>query len=80
MKKAVLALTILTTLLASCGQQTPPTEMNIENASQILTNDVSKLKAEDGWQQVVPGGYLRTTAIRKQVVAVSLEGFKWALQ
>lgn len=50
MKKAVLALTILTTLLASCGQQTPPTEMNIENASQILTNDVSKLKAEDGWQ------------------------------
>ena len=80
MKKITLSFTILASLLASCGQQTPSTETPSETASQILTNDVSKLKIEDGWQQVVPGGYLRTTENRKQVVAVSLEGFKWALR
>lgn len=78
MKKAILPLIVLTSVLASCGQQSPMIDK--EGISQPLTDDVSKLKAENGWKEVVPGGYLRVTENGRQIVAVTLEGFKWALQ
>jgi hypothetical protein len=77
MKKLLLILTGAL-IFTSCGTVRQTSEQsNMQNA---LTNDVSKLTPQDGWKEVVPGGYLRVTEHRRQLVAVTLEGFKWALE
>lgn len=71
------AIVAIGTTLASCGQQAISTPGDMQNA---LTNDISKLTSQNGWKEVVPGGYLRVTEHGRQLVAVTLEGFKWALE
>jgi hypothetical protein len=65
-------------IFTSCGTVKQVSE---EFATQnALTDDISKLSYKDGWREVVPGGYLRISEYRRQLVAVTLKGFKWALE
>lgn len=81
MKKAILPLIVLTTLLASCGQQ--QSTQSPSNDTGVEKIDTSSFKAEDGWTNPYPGVYLKTVTdskgsiLSEEYATTSVSALKW---